>query len=135
MDYIYAKLGLVRVKKVLLHNWTPKGTHQTTTLTSHIIMIVNVNDPDTAKNHLQTDLNNIQQWADSWLVDFSPAKSKDLVMTLKTNKPIHQPVTLDGTVITRVEEHKHLGISLSSDLRWTTHVMAWLKKPVGDLMS
>ena len=51
-----------------------------------------------------------------------------MILSLKTNKPDHQLVNLAGTPIARVHEHKHLGISLSSELKWTTHVLEMAKK-------
>jgi hypothetical protein len=91
-------------------------------------LFIEVDDPDVARNCIQSDLDNIQTWAQNWLVAFSPAKSKDMVLSLKRNKPVHQQVRLANEGITRVESHKHLGISLSSDLKWSTHIMEIAKK-------
>jgi hypothetical protein len=82
-----------------------------------------VDDPSEASEAIQEDLNNIQDWAAKWLVEFSPAKTKDMVVSLKVDKPIHQDVTFADQPITRVTTHKHLGVTLTSDLKWNTHVM------------
>ena len=91
-------------------------------------LFIEVENPDEARTQLQADLNNIQTWADNWLVTFSPAKSKDMILSLKTNKPIHQPLSLANEDIVRVESHKHLGITISSDLKWSTQIMEMAKK-------
>ena len=40
-----------------------------------------------------------------------------------SNKHISRPLNLIfGTSVTLVQEHKHLGITLSSDLKWKKHI-------------
>jgi hypothetical protein len=91
-------------------------------------LFIEVNDPTETHNQLQADLEYIQKWSEDWLVNFSPAKSKELILSLKRNKPDHPPVNLDNHPIQRVNSHKHLGVSITSDLKWTAQVMDMAKK-------
>ena len=40
----------------------------------------------------------------------------------KTDQEIHASYTLEGTDLENVESIKYLGVTISSDLRWNTHV-------------
>ena len=40
----------------------------------------------------------------------------------KTDKKIHASYTLGGTNLENVESIKYLGVTITSDLRWNTHV-------------
>ena len=86
-------------------------------------LFIEVDDPTTAAHALQSDLNHIHEWASKWLVSFSPAKTKDMVISLKINKPVHPDVHFATTPITRVDFHKHLGVTFTSDLKWNTHIL------------
>jgi hypothetical protein len=87
-----------------------------------------VQDPDTAAETIQSDLNNIRTWSEDWLVAFSPAKTKEMVISLKVNKPIHPTINFGDQAIARVAEHKHLGVTFTEDLKWNTHTMQTAKK-------
>ena len=43
-------------------------------------------------------------------------------LTRKRIKKIHASYTLEGTNLENVESIKYLGVTITSDLRWTTHV-------------
>ena len=43
-------------------------------------------------------------------------------ITRKRIKKIHASYTLEGTVLENVESIKYLGVTISNDLRWNTHV-------------
>ena len=63
----------------------------------------------------------ITEWAQKWRVTFNAGKSKDIIFSGKTlnNSP---PIIFDNKMIERVNEHKHLGIYLSSSLDWSRQV-------------
>jgi hypothetical protein len=68
------------------------------------------------------DLESISQWAKKWLVKFSPPKTEEMIISNKRNKPIHPDLHFDDTTIKRVENHKHLGVTISHDLTWNKHI-------------
>jgi hypothetical protein len=55
-------------------------------------------------------------------VDFSPPKTKELIISRKRAPPIHPVAFLKGAPITRAPNHKHLGLTLAQDLSWTEHI-------------
>ena len=80
---------------------------------------------DTTETVLQlnNDLSKIAKWAKIWKLKFNGDKSKDLIFTpnktcLNNSLPIH----LDGELLDRVSAHKHLGLTLESDLTWNIHL-------------
>ena len=59
-------------------------------------------------------------------VDFDAAKSADPVVGSKP--PPSACLFMNSTAIPRVQRHVHLGITITSDLRWNDHVATVLKK-------
>ena len=53
---------------------------------------------------------------------FQPVKCNMMQLTRKRIKKIHASYTLEGTDLENVESIKYLGITVTSDLRWNTHV-------------
>jgi hypothetical protein len=69
---------------------------------------------------LQTDLDNLFQWSLTNGMKFNADKSSVIRFKSRSNFPAHY--SLGGTNITEVESVKYLGILLSHDLKWVTHV-------------
>ena len=53
---------------------------------------------------------------------FQPVKCSMMQLTRKRIKKIHASYTLEGTDLENVESIKDLGVTITSDLRWNTHV-------------
>ena len=49
-----------------------------------------VDDPGSPATNLNDNLTNVKQWADQWLVNFNPNKTKSMLFTNKNN--IHPPL-------------------------------------------
>ena len=81
-----------------------------------------VENPDSAAELLNFDLNKIMAWAKKWLVRFDPVKTEAFLASRKLNKPIHPPPLMEGTQIVEVKSYKHLGLIFKSDCLWHNHI-------------
>ena len=77
-------------------------------------------EKDTMK--LQRDIDRLGSWAKKWGMRFQPVKCNMMQLTRKRIKKIHASYTLEGTNLENVESIKYLGVTITSDLRWNTHV-------------
>ena len=53
---------------------------------------------------------------------FQPVKCNIMQLTRKRIKKTHTSYTLEGTDLENVESIKYIGVTITSDLRWNTHV-------------
>ena len=70
---------------------------------------------------LQNDLNKLGNWERKWHMEFHPEKCQVLTITRK-RKPIVYNYTLQGHTLEHVETAKYLGITMTNDFRWNTHI-------------
>ena len=71
-------------------------------------LYVTVDDPAASATVLNDNLNNVQQWANQWLVIFNPDKTKSMAFTNK--KITHLPLYFDNKAVEDAHQHKHLGL-------------------------
>ena len=83
-------------------------------------LYVTVDDPNSSAAVLNSNLENIKLWADQWLVNFNPKKTKS--MTFSNKNVIHPPVHFQNKIIDDVEQHKHLGLTFNTKLNWNDHI-------------
>ena len=67
---------------------------------------------------LQQDLHNLEQWASEWGMRFNATKCYILSIRQKSSF-FYQ---LNDTILKQVDTNPYLGIMLSSDMKWTTHI-------------
>ena len=70
---------------------------------------------------LQSDLDALTEWQNRWQVSFNPSKCHILHISRKRN-PIITQYSLCNETLTPVKTHPYLGLQLSDDLRWDTHI-------------
>lgn len=69
---------------------------------------------------INEDLRKLNQWATTWLVDFNPKKTKALVISNTEVPNINIEFNQESVEI--IKNHKHLGVTLSSNGTWTSHI-------------
>ena len=79
------------------------------------------------ENEINRDLETLNEWAEKWNMDFNPAKTKMVIFSNKKLKS-KPKIQLKGEHIEQVSSHKHLGVFLSQDMKWTTHIDYSVKK-------
>lgn len=76
------------------------------------------------KNSLQSDINQLLEWSQNWLLKFNNSKCKHVHLGPNS---IHR-YTMSNTVIEKSEEEKDLGIIIDSKLQFQQHINAQVKK-------
>ena len=69
-------------------------------------LYVTVEDPVSSAISLNDNLRNVKLWADQWLVNFNPSKTKSMVISNRDR--YHPPLYFNGKDVGVVDEHKHL---------------------------
>ena len=75
-----------------------------------------VRNPDDAGNTPQNDINKINSWADTWLLNLIQINRNLLSITYSHG------YNMSKILIPNVQTHKHLGIHISSDGSWDYHI-------------
>ena len=70
---------------------------------------------------LNEDLRKLSEWARKWLILFNPVKTEVMLISNIFNETDLQ-LMMDGTILKIVEIHKHLGVYLSSNNKWSKHI-------------
>ena len=84
-----------------------------------------VNDPALSANNLNHDLRLIQQWAYQWKMEFNPDPPKqanEVLFSCKKSSPNHPQLVFNGTIVAKVNSHKHLGFILDSRVSFEKHL-------------
>ena len=68
------------------------------------------------------DLDAIAAWSNRWLVQFSPAKTKSLLISNRQDSYLNPQVQLMGNLVEEVESHTYLGVRISANLSWKLHI-------------
>ena len=93
-----------------------------------------VKSPVISAEDLNHDLAFIQQWAHQWKMEFNPDPTKqatEVLFSCKKVSPKHPLLTFNGSVVKKVNEHKHLGLILTPAYPLINISMKKLSKPKG----
>ena len=88
-----------------------------------------VKEPVTSANDLKHDLGMVYQWAYRWKMEFNPNPTKQAtedIFSCKKNSVNHPPLTFNGDVV-KVNEQKHLGLTLEPGLSFEKHLSEKIK--------
>ena len=86
---------------------------------------------------INEDLGRLHQWAETWLVQLHPNKTKCLFISTAHNPVVPRP-SLNGTDIEIVSSHKHLGLIFNDKATWSDHIeyiVTKVSKRIGILRS
>ena len=70
---------------------------------------------------LQNDLDLLNKWEKAWQMEFNPSKCAVLSFTASKSHPEYN-YYIHNEMLARAKEHKYLGVMLSSDFKWSSHI-------------
>ena len=85
-------------------------------------LFIEVDDRIEAANKVNEDLSHIFKWSKQWIVQFSPSKTKSLIISNKKDSNLNPPVCINNLPIEEVKSFKYLGLNFTSNLRWSLHI-------------
>ena len=84
-----------------------------------------VKDPNISANDLNHDRGILNRWAHQWKLEFNPdplKRTTEVLFSCKNNAHNHPQIIVNGTVVAKVEERKHLGLTLESKLSFEKYL-------------
>ena len=75
----------------------------------------------TDEDNLQHDLDRLIDWEKNWLMTFNPSKCEIIHIT-RSKSPMDNPYTIHDEPLRAVPVATHLGIDISSNLSWNSHI-------------
>jgi hypothetical protein len=86
-----------------------------------VTLYIDYKSIENVKETMERNLNEVTRWAKRWYMKFNPSKTEELHFSRKRQ---HFPIDLvfDNKVIEIVNSHKHLGVTLQMNGRWTEHI-------------
>ena len=71
--------------------------------------------------NLNSNLSKLNTWGKQWLIKYNPDKTEAVLFSTKRNTDmIH--LCFNNVNVKMVDAHKHLGITLSNNGKWTHHI-------------
>ena len=83
-----------------------------------------VKNPGISANELNRDLDAIRMWAHQWKLEFNPdptKKATEVLFSCKKSSPNHPQIMFNGTIVAKMNDRKHLGLSPDSSLSFKNH--------------
>ena len=78
----------------------------------------------TSFDAVNRDLLRLSRFGKQWLIIFNAIKTEYMIITRRRNRLNHPDLYLNGDVISEVDQHTHLGVTISNTLSWSFHVNA-----------
>ncbi len=90
-------------------------------------VVLGLNNDDEAA-YLE-EVEKLTSWCQDNCLSLNVSKTKELIMDFrKRQQRPYTPLMISGTPVERVSSFKYLGVNISEDLTWTTHIQTQVKK-------
>ncbi len=83
---------------------------------------------DNDETAYRAEVSTLTKWCQENHLSLNIDKTKELVVDFRRQSREHTPITIDKTPVERVNSFKFLGVHITEDLTWSTHIDAVLKK-------
>ncbi len=75
------------------------------------------------------EVERLTSWCQDNCLSLNVSKTKELIMDFRKRQQWpYTPLMISGTPVERVSSFKYLGVNISEDLTWTTHIQTQVKK-------
>ncbi len=75
------------------------------------------------------EVERLTSWCQDNCLSLNVSKTKELIVDFrKRQQQPYTPLMISGTPVERVSSFKYLGVNISEDLTWTTHIQSQVKK-------
>ena len=106
---------------LLFINDLPESVSCNVKLFADDCILYNVISKEEDATKLQHDLDKLTQWQNKWQMSFNPDKCYVLRATHAKNPHVYE-YKLNNTVLKETKTHTYLGVGISSDLTWNSHI-------------
>ena len=73
-------------------------------------------------NRLQSDIDSINQWCNTWKLAINPSKCACITFNLSPSDSANSHYTINNITIPEVTQHLDLGVLVSHKLSWSSHI-------------
>ena len=77
---------------------------------------------------INDDLLKLSIYGTQWLITFNALKTKYIIVSKRKTRAMHPDLFLNDTKLTEVNNHKHLGLTISNNMTWSSHINEILAK-------
>ena len=77
---------------------------------------------DSIERVVNEDLAKLKSWSEKWLATFNPNKTKAMLISNSHDANINLTLTFDNTELEMSSSHKHLGVTLDDNAKWSSHI-------------
>ncbi len=90
-----------------------------------VLSLINNNDEAAYLDEVER----LTSWCQDHCLSLNVSKTKELIVDFrKRQQRPYTPLMISGTPVGRVSSFKYLGVNISEDLTWTTHIQTQVKK-------